>query len=87
MKIYFDGNVYYTREKFLEMVRSNDMYIIDPLGTYYSQKIGYAKEIVENIDGRDWNVFKPEQLEDEEIIDLLSSLSKTSIAKFKRNCF
>ena len=74
MKIYFEGCAYYTRERFLEMVRSNAKYVIDPLGTYYSNKIGYAKEIVENIDGRDWAVFKPEQLEDDEIIYLLSSL-------------
>ena len=74
MKIYYDGYVYYTRERFLEMVRSNAKYIIDPLGTYYSNKIGYAKETVENLDGRDWKVFKPEQLEDDEIVDLLSSL-------------
>lgn len=73
MKIYYDGRVYYTRERFLEMVRSNAEYIIDPLATYYSDKIGYAKETVE-ADGRDWRVFRPDQLEDEEIIYLLSLL-------------
>ena len=71
MKIYFDGNVYYTREKFLEMVRSNAEYIIDPSTTYYSDRIGYAKETV-SIDGQGYMVFKPEQLDDEEMIYLLS---------------
>lgn len=73
MKIYFDGVVYYTRERFLEMVRSNAEYIIDPSTTYYSNKIGYAKESV-SVDGRDWMVFKTEQLDDEEILDLLPRL-------------
>lgn len=71
MKIYFDGVVYYTREKFLKMVRSNAEYIIDPTATYYSDKIGYAKESV-SVDGQSHMVFKPEQLDDEEIIYLLS---------------
>jgi hypothetical protein len=71
MKIYFDGSVYYTRERFLRMVRSNAEYIIDPTTTYYSDKIGYAKETV-TIEGQGYMVFKPEQLEDDEIIYLLS---------------
>lgn len=73
MKIYFDGVVYYTRERFLEMVRSNAEYIIDPSTTYYSNKIGYAKESV-SVDGQSYMVFKPEQLDDEEILDLLPRL-------------
>lgn len=54
------------------MVRSNAEYIVDPSTTYYSDKIGYAKETV-CIDGQGYMVFKPEQLDDEEIIYLLSS--------------
>ena len=71
MKIYFDGCAYYTRERFLEMIRSNADYIVDSSTTYYSDKIGYAKEAV-SIDGQNYMVFKPEQLDDEEIMDLLS---------------
>lgn len=71
MKIYFDGHCYYTRERFLEMIRISAKYIVDPTTTYYSDKIGYAKETA-NVDGQCYMVFKPEQLEDEEIIDLLS---------------
>ena len=70
MKIYFDGTVFYTKERFLEMVRSNAEYIVDPWGTYYSNQIGYAKETV-SIDGCSCKVFKTEQLDDEELISLL----------------
>lgn len=71
MKIYFDGSVYYTRERFLSMVRSNAKYIVDPTTTYYSNNNGYSKESIK-VDDLYLSVFRPEQLEDDEIIYLLS---------------
>ena len=71
MKIYFDGSVYYTRERFLSMVKSNADYIVDPFTTFYADNVGYAKEEIE-VDGERYKVFKTGHLVDEDIIYLLS---------------
>ena len=52
------------------MVRACAAYIVDSSVNFYAEKAGYGTQL--EIDGAGYVVFRPEQLDDEEIIYLLS---------------
>lgn len=73
MKIHQERFTYYTKERMVGIIRKHAEYIIDPTAKFNSDKVGRSKESV-TVDGISCMVFKPEDLNDEELLYLSSRL-------------